>query len=160
MSGTWFTNHWEVLATKVSLNTLKHPTANFPQYHWQDLSATSSCSCKIYLLLKLGRHALMRKDRTGKDPRTCIYVQVVFHSLSCALSQISSELKPVFPSLRHASIPSTHCQDYYFGKELPIYHYSVNFPLPSTITLECRVLSLAKSSKGMNNVRGLHFQDH
>lgn len=61
MSGTWFTNHWEVLATKVSLNTLKHPTANFPQYHWQDLSATSSCSCKIYLLLKLGRHALMKK---------------------------------------------------------------------------------------------------
>lgn len=67
-------------------------------------------------------------------------------------SYISSELKSVFSPFRYASIPSTHCQNYYFDKKLSIYHHRVNFLLPSTIGVKSAQLG----SKGMNNVRGLH----
>lgn len=51
----------------------------------------------------------------------------------------SSELKSVFSSFRHASIPSTRCQNYYVGSSMSKHHYRVNFLLSSTTTLsaEC-----------------------
>lgn len=56
---------------------------SFPQHHWKALSTSSSCICKMYLLLKPGRHTLMRKGKAGRDARTCLQVQAVVLSFCC-----------------------------------------------------------------------------